>query len=267
MLRKQNAFVGNSAPSPASRTPGILVLLLGVGACEAHVARPPVPEPSKPVPCHVATREDVAAGIPRGLTVCGAVSSGNYSYTTAGACTCVQVFENHVQQAPRCTPCASYLPPPPPHGPAVGADPEEISIVYATPPDGCLAAPPLRRDSVPQLFRTAKELPRYADPCEFRVDDVPDADSDFQLVVVPLEGRTIAGFSVHEGVLTVSFEAVECAGGERVATVPSPAKAPVPNGRPFFKVPRSIKKVVLAPPVHRACPPAMLAPGGGARAE
>jgi hypothetical protein len=140
-------------------------------------------------------------------------------------------------------------------------------MVYATPPDGCLAAPPLRRDSVPRLLRAAKELPRDADACEFRDDDVPDADSDFQLLVVPLEGRTIAGFSVHEGVLTVAFEPLECAGGERVETVRSPAKTPVPNGRPLFKVPRSIKKVVLAPPVHRVCPPAAPLPVGGARAE
>ncbi len=237
---------------------GILVVSLCAAACHRQAARPPESEPSKPVACHPASAEDVAAGIPAGLTVCGAVSSGNYSYTTAGACTCVEVFEKHVRQAPRCTPCASYLPPPPPRRPeeSPAADPNEISLVYATPPDGCLATSPLPRESKPRLYGTAKELPPFA-------DDVPEADSDFRLLMVPLDGRKISGFSVHEGVLTVAFEPIKCAGGERVASPAPSAKTPVPNGRPFFKVPRTVTKVVLTPPLHRACPPAAFVPRAG----
>jgi hypothetical protein len=159
------------------------------------------------------------------------------------------------------------MPPPPPQRPAerpVAADLNEISMIYATPVDGCLVTSPLPRESKPRLYGAANELPRYADECEFRLDDVPEADSDFRLLI-PLDGRTISGFSVHEGVLTVAFEPIECAGGERVASPPPPAKTPVPNGRPFFKVPRTVKKVVLAPPLHRACPPAAFVPGAGLR--
>ncbi len=255
---------------------GILVFSLGVGACRMAsappvtappVAAPPVTAPAPPT-CHLATAEDVRAGIPEGLTVCGSVASGDYSYATAGPCTCVEVVRGHVPEPSRCTPCASYMPPPPPQRPAerpVAANPNEISMIYATPVDGCLVTSPLPRESKPRLYGAGNELPRYADECEFRLDDVPEADSDFRLLMVPLDGRTISGFSVHEGVLTVAFEPIECAGGERVASPPPPAKTPVPNGRPFFKVPRTVKKVVLAPPLHRACPPAAFVPGAGRR--
>lgn len=246
------------------------LVVVGCGARPAP-APPPSAEPAPAPPCHRATAEEVAAGVPAGLDVCGSVTSGNYSYSTAGSCTCQQVFVNHVRQAPRCMPCASYVPPPPPQRPQEQpvADSGEISVRYVTPPDGCPTPKSLPRDGAAHLFGGAKALPRYTDACDLRDDDVPDADSDFQLLVVPLEGRAIAGFSVHEGVLTVSFEPVECAGGERVPTAPSPGPAPapapantlVPNGRPLFKVPRSVKKVVLVPPAHRVCPPAAFAPG------
>ena len=209
--------------------------------------------------CHPLTEEERIAlrfsADAAPATLCGSVESGTFSYTSAGPCACTHSVVNHIEEAPKCTPCMMAAPP---QGPL---EPPSLPLTYVTPPGGCPAAVgnygPAPDRTPATVYTRQRDLPLRAD-CPVSPSAVEIDGSDHHIVGIPLPGSYLEALKVDGDTVTATFMPIPCgAGGEDIPRLPGQDDPPVvPDLRPLLVVPAAVTKIVLVPPARLVCPPA-----------